>query len=106
MTSFGPCMIHGGMGVSVGVNVKVGISVGAGEAVAVPVAMGVCEARSINVGEGSGLAVHVGCVASFDEGCSINVSPPHPSNNSAARDIQIKKFFKLLCRRRPTGMLR
>ena len=83
------------MGVSVGVNVNVGISVGVGDAVAVAVAIGVCEARSINVGEGSGLAVQVGCVASFGEGCSINVNPPHPSNNSAARDSQIKNFFKL-----------
>jgi len=82
------------MGVSVGVNVNVGMRVGVGETVAVSVAIGVCEARSINVGEGSGLAVHVGCVASFGEGCSINVNPPHPSNNSAARDIQIKNFFK------------
>ena len=83
------------MGVSVGVNVNVGISVEVGETVAVWVVMGVCEARLINVGEGSGLTVHVGCVTSFDEGCLINVNPPHPINNSAARDIQIKKFFKL-----------
>ena len=94
------------MGVSVGVNVDVGISVGVGETMAVSVGIGVCEAMLINVGEGSGLAVHVGCVVWFGEGCSINVNPPHPINNSAARDIQIKKFFKLLWRRRPTGMLR
>ena len=95
ITSFGPCMIHGGMGVSVGVNVDVGISVGVGETVAVSVAMGVCEAMLINVGEGSGLAVRVGSMTLVGEGCLINVNPPHPINNSPARDIQIKKFFKL-----------
>jgi len=79
----------------VGVNVDVGIIVGVGETVAVSVAMGVCEARSINVGEGSGLAVHVGSTALFGEGCVISVNPPHPINNSAANDIQIKKFCKL-----------
>ena len=80
-------MIHGGTGVSVGVNVDVGISVAEGETVAVSVAMGVREARSINVGEGSGLSVHVGWVTLSDVGCSINVNPPHPINNSAANDI-------------------
>ena len=68
ITSFGPCMIHGGTGVSVGVNVDVGINVGVVETVAVSVAIGVCEARSIKVGEGSGLAVHVGCVTLVGEG--------------------------------------
>ena len=96
MTSFGPCNTHGGMGVSVGVNVNVGISVGEGETVAVSVAMGVCEAMLINVGEGRGLAVNVGCRTSVGGGCVINVNPPHPSNNSAARDIQIRNFCKLL----------
>ena len=84
---------------SVGVNVNVGISVGEGETVAVSVAMGVCEAMSINVGEGSGLTVQVASVASITlvgEGCVINVNPPHPINNSAASDIQIKNFCKLL----------
>ena len=75
------------MGVSVGANVDVGISVGVGETVAVSVAMGVCEARSINVGEGSGLTVHVACVTLLGEGCLINVNPPHPINNSVAKDI-------------------
>ena len=87
MTSFGPCITHGGIRVSVGVNVYVGISVGEGETVAVSVAMGVCEAMSINVGEGSGLAVNIGCITSVGGGCMINVNPPHPSNNSAARDM-------------------
>ena len=82
------------MGVSVGVNVVVGISVGEGETVAV--AMGVCEARSINVGDGSGLTVHVASITLFGEGCVINVNPPHPINNSAANDIQIRNFCKLL----------
>ena len=79
-----------------GVNVDVGISVGDGETVAVSVAMGVCEARSINVGEGNGLTVHVACITLFGEGFVINVNPPHPVNNSAANDIQIKNFCKLL----------
>ena len=70
-----------------GVNVDVGISVGEGETVAVSVAMGVCEARSINVGEASGLTVHVASITLFDEGCVINVNPPHPINNCAASDI-------------------
>ena len=69
-----------------GVNVDVGISVAEGKTVAVSVAMGVCEARSINVGEGSGLAVQVVCVTLFVEGCVINVNPPHAINNSAASD--------------------
>ena len=84
------------MGVNVGVNVEVGISVGEGETVAVSVAMGACEARSINVGEGGGLVVHVVSVTLVGEGCLINVNPPHPINNSAANDIQIKNFCKLL----------
>ena len=88
ITSLGPCMIHGGTGVSVGVNVDVGINVGVGETVAVSVAMGVCEARSINVGEGSGLTVQVASITLFGEGCWINVNPPHPINNSAANDIE------------------
>ena len=84
------------MGVSVGVNVNVGIRVGVGETVAVLVAMGVGEAMSINVGEGRGLAVNAGCRTSVGGGCVINVNQPHPSNNSAARDIQIGNFCKLL----------
>lgn len=91
------------MGVSVGVNVNVGISVGVGDTVAVWVASGVCEARLINVGEGSGLAVNVGCITSVGGGCSINVNPPHPSNNSAARDIEIRNFCKLLMLLAPPG---
>lgn len=79
-----------------GVNVDVGISVGEGETVAVAVAMEVCEARSINVGEGSGLTVHMASITLFAEGCVKNVNPPHPINNSAASDIQIKNFCKLL----------
>jgi hypothetical protein len=80
----------------VGVNVDVGISVGEGEMVTVAVAMAVCEARSINVGEGSGLTVHVASIILFAEGCVINVNSPHPITNSAAKDIQIKNFCKLL----------
>jgi hypothetical protein len=84
------------MGVSVGANVDVGISVGEGEMVAVSVAMGVCEARSINVGEGSALAVHVASISFVAGGRVINVNAPHPINNSATSDIQIRNFCNLL----------
>ena len=81
---------------SVGVNVSVGTSVGDGDAVEVSVGKSVGEAGAGWNGVGGGLAVPVGSITGVGAGLARNVNPPHPINNSAASDIQIKNFCKLL----------
>jgi len=86
----GPCTIHSGSGVNVGVEVDVaeGVTVGVsvGEAVSVTV--------TVEVGEGGGLVVSAESFTPIGGGWATDVNPTHPINTKAAQEVGIKRLLK------------
>jgi hypothetical protein len=81
--------------VAVEVDVNVGRGVSEGDGVNVSVAENVGWAVSATVVVGSGLTVQVGSIVGVGIGW-INVSPPHPIENSAMMIVMMLFFCNLL----------
>jgi hypothetical protein len=94
MTSLGPCMIHCGSGVSVGVKVRVGREVSEGRTVGASVRGKVGVTVGGLVDEGRGETVPVGTAVGVGEASKLN--PPQARRRKESTDMQITGFRKRL----------